>query len=48
MPVAETYLDAHFDAADEQLRQVEPPRQCRGTVHEPVAALDQEQQTDDK
>ena len=40
--------DGHHRCADEQLRQMEPPCQCRSTVHEPVAALDQEQQTDDK
>jgi len=34
--------------ANQQLRQVEAPRQRRCAVDEPVAALNQEQQTDDK
>ena len=40
--------DGHDRRADEQLGQMEPPRQRRRAVHEPVAALDEEQQPDNK
>ena len=40
--------DGNDRRADQQLRQVETPCQRRCAVHEPVAALNQEQQTDDK
>ena len=40
--------DGNDRRANQQLRQVEAPRQRRCAVDEPVAALNQEQQTDDK
>ena len=40
--------DGDHRRADEQLRQVEAAGQCGRAVNKPVAALDQEQQTDNK
>ena len=40
--------DGDHRGADEQFRQMEPVGQPRGSVHEPVAALDEQGQSQDE